>query len=216
MPIQFECESCHKLIEVDDEWAGRLVECPFCRTAVRAPGGHSVERPTMTAAPATPPAPYPVDLPGMDRPRFDDAAPMYPGDEGGRGPRQTNRLAVVGLVLACLGVALFLGLSVFVVFKAAAAMAPPGAGFEETAEYIDNMDPEEFQNQVQKIIMDSAERGESWAVMSSLGILAGGGFWLAGLICSLIAVTRQKWRWVAVMGLLVSAAPLMFIVLSAL
>jgi hypothetical protein len=42
MAIQFSCVSCGQLIEIDDEWALRLVECPYCHDTVTAPSASSV------------------------------------------------------------------------------------------------------------------------------------------------------------------------------
>src|SRR5262245_2960093 len=37
MAIQFHCPGCGQPIEVDDEWASKLVACPYCRRTVSAP-----------------------------------------------------------------------------------------------------------------------------------------------------------------------------------
>lgn len=37
MPIQFPCQICQRLIEVDDELARAQVACPFCKATVTAP-----------------------------------------------------------------------------------------------------------------------------------------------------------------------------------
>lgn len=37
MAIQFHCPSCQNAIEVDDQWSGQQVSCPYCRTTVAAP-----------------------------------------------------------------------------------------------------------------------------------------------------------------------------------
>ena len=213
MPIQFDCESCRKLIEVDEEWAGQLVECPFCRNAVRAPGARHGARPVVTA---TPMSPSPVGLGDSDRPRIDAVPPpIYPGEMGRSANRQTNRLAVVGLVLSCVSVGLFTATTVFMVIAAASSMAPQGSSLDEVAKYVDEVDPKVFEEQAQKEIMAAAERREGWIVAAGLAMIASLGLWLAGLICSLVAVTREKWRWVAVMGLVVALAPLVLFVLPA-
>lgn len=41
MAVQFNCSSCGKPIEIDDEFAGQSVTCPYCRTVVRAVAGGS-------------------------------------------------------------------------------------------------------------------------------------------------------------------------------
>ena len=42
MPIQFRCTSCSQPIEIDNEFAGQAVTCPYCEKVVTAP------RPTET------------------------------------------------------------------------------------------------------------------------------------------------------------------------
>lgn len=37
MPIQFACTTCGKPIEIDDEFAGQAVTCPYCRNVMQAP-----------------------------------------------------------------------------------------------------------------------------------------------------------------------------------
>ncbi len=90
MAIRFHCPACSQPIEVDDEWAGRAVACPYCRKTVTAPSqstlGDLSTIPTATPvgfAGAVPPAPYAY-------------APS------------SNPLAVVALVLASVTVGLFL------------------------------------------------------------------------------------------------------------
>jgi len=60
MAIQFACPSCREPIEIDDEWAGQAVTCPYCRHVVNAPttSTWTASRPP-TAMPATPP-PHPL------------------------------------------------------------------------------------------------------------------------------------------------------------
>lgn len=37
MPIRFACPSCQQPIEIDDQWAGQSVACPYCKRVVTAP-----------------------------------------------------------------------------------------------------------------------------------------------------------------------------------
>jgi hypothetical protein len=64
MAIQFQCPSCGQPIEIDDEWAGQEVSCPFCRKVVTAPANstwHATRIPQ--AAPLVLPPP-PFGVPG--------------------------------------------------------------------------------------------------------------------------------------------------------
>ncbi len=50
MPIQFQCSTCGKPIEVDDEFAGQAVTCPYCRKVMNAPTGLVPPAVTSTTA----------------------------------------------------------------------------------------------------------------------------------------------------------------------
>ncbi len=45
MAIQFHCPGCGKPIEVDEEWSGRSVACPYCRNTVLAPAHSTLQPP---------------------------------------------------------------------------------------------------------------------------------------------------------------------------
>ncbi len=42
MAIQFNCPGCQQPVEVDDEWAGEHVACPFCQRVVTAPAESTI------------------------------------------------------------------------------------------------------------------------------------------------------------------------------
>lgn len=64
MPIQFYCISCGKAIEVDDEFAGRTAQCPYCSEVIAVPPTSTLRQATPQAAPvagtAGPAQPPPV------------------------------------------------------------------------------------------------------------------------------------------------------------
>lgn len=95
MSIQFACRSCGRAIEVDDEWAHRLVECPYCHDTVTAPGISSFHAPQVRKV-ETPPA-WPSE--GAVAP----AAPVAPGG---------NAIALVALVLAVAAVGLLIWVTI--------------------------------------------------------------------------------------------------------
>lgn len=82
--IQFACRSCGKAIEVDADWAHRLVECPYCHDTVTAPGMSTATPPTARKVEA--PAGWP------DEPAAQEAHRLSPAP--------TNRIAIVALLLA--------------------------------------------------------------------------------------------------------------------
>jgi hypothetical protein len=62
--IQFTCEHCQQAIEVDDDQGNRLVSCPFCQQAVRAPLESTLPGavpPARPAAEAPPPESAPAE-----------------------------------------------------------------------------------------------------------------------------------------------------------
>lgn len=76
MPIRFLCPSCAQPIEVDEEWGGKLVACPFCEGTVTA-ASQSTLLDTATNAPvATLQRPYsasgPNAAPGVAVAAIDD------------------------------------------------------------------------------------------------------------------------------------------------
>jgi len=194
MAIQFHCVSCGKPIEIDDAWAGRLVECPYCHETITAPAFSTEalpptstgERPAgaVTAAHAgeflPPPAPPPTTLGGA-LPDSATPAPM---------PAR-NVVAAVALVLAC--VALLLGFAAFVGFGIAIQNGV-GASASEA--------------ETQKFIEEAFTKPERWAINMILAMFAAGGFWLAGLVCGIIGVCRPN-RGLAIGALVVSALPIL-------
>ncbi len=46
MAIRFQCSSCSQPIEVDDEWATKVVACPYCRNTIIAPAESTVTDPS--------------------------------------------------------------------------------------------------------------------------------------------------------------------------
>lgn len=73
MAIRFACPSCRQPIEIDDEWAGQSVGCPYCRKVITAPAVSAwpTEQIPMAAPlrqplePIMPPPGYPVSPPAQ-------------------------------------------------------------------------------------------------------------------------------------------------------
>jgi hypothetical protein len=55
LPIQLTCHSCSKRLQIGDQYAGRRVSCPGCKTILTAPG--SLVAPVAASPPAPAPAP---------------------------------------------------------------------------------------------------------------------------------------------------------------
>ncbi len=110
MALQFNCSSCGRPIEVDDELARRQVTCPYCRRVVTAPAADS----------AGVAAEGPAVISGSDA----ALAPMMPAAEDGPAP-PTNWPATVALLCAAGTVLCFAAASV-IVARIAFDVAPDG------------------------------------------------------------------------------------------
>lgn len=103
MSIQFECPSCSKPIEVDDEYAGQTAACPYCRKVVSIPSVTTLAPRANTAARPMGPA-LPAETAGPS-----DSAPL----ELHLGPKLTPRqraalsYANYGLICSALTVLIF-------------------------------------------------------------------------------------------------------------
>lgn len=92
MAIQFACPSCREPIEIDDEWAGQAVSCPYCRHVVNAPT-------TSTWTAARPPTAAPVtSLPRS----IEGGIPAVAAGGSGGSPRWALTLAITGCLMCCL------------------------------------------------------------------------------------------------------------------
>src|SRR5262245_61998232 len=97
MPIQGKCHGCGKLLQVAEEFAGRVARCPHCGAAFKVPGAAAtppagsplaetaVATPVSPAAPALPPyeSHRPTDIPAM--PPAAPATTVSPLDAGDMG-----------------------------------------------------------------------------------------------------------------------------------
>ena len=118
MAIRFQCSLCAQPIEIDDEWASKLVACPYCRKTVTAPAESTLDEnatvPTATPLAGTGTAPLPgmgaaaLASPGATPLVDPGAAPPYPQAYAADpdASAQPNPLATVALVLGCILVAL--------------------------------------------------------------------------------------------------------------
>lgn len=102
MPIRFPCPACRQPLEVDDEWGGQTVACPYCRRVVTAPRNSTWptgEIPIASAVRGTASNEPSAAVPGWAPP---------PPPAGGTGSAQPShaRHAEKALVLAVIGAGL--------------------------------------------------------------------------------------------------------------
>jgi hypothetical protein len=220
MSIQFDCVACGKRIEIDDAWGGRLVECPYCRDTITAPAystGNAPEEHPSTGHPSTghPNTERPGFAPTSESPAEPAASPTgthdatnstfsphgvphfepshstpWPQAQMAPPVRESNKLAIVALVLAC--VSILLGI---------AAMIPIVGAISN------NLGVDAKPEEVNAFFEKAAADGAPWMIKVSLYMLAGFGMWVAGLVCACVAVRRKTLRGVAIAALVVIGFP---------
>ncbi len=179
MAIQFLCPACSQPIEIDQEWSGRPVACPYCRKTVVAPETSTFDAPTVT------PQATPIG-----------AALHWPAEGGLRPvPAAGNPLALWALGLAAASL-------VFCLYFQWATVP----------RMIQLAGPEATPEQMQQALFKQISGGQmpGWLIAGSAAIVACLAFWVAGLVCGLIAVTRPGRRRLAYAGLGLSGLTLFF------
>jgi hypothetical protein len=161
MAIQFNCPGCRQPVEVDDEWAGQHVACPFCQRVVTAPAASTINA-------------LQDDLPPTAR-RLSPTGPGGTIATGAAAPPRYNRMAVIGFGLSL--AAIFLLILGQIMLQFMVDQLDPNSTFEEQHKKTMELysDPE------------SAGRMALGAVSVCLSVTC----WLAGVIFSAIAATRK-------------------------
>jgi len=185
MSIQFLCVSCRQPIEIDDQWAMKVVECPYCHEQVTAPASSTYQpgEPLVARGVAGGPPSAVMSAPA--------AGPMTP-----ERTRSGNAVAVASLVLSGLSLLLFVVFMGLMGAKLSSMKMSPSAT------------PEQQVQDAQQFVLDAAEKGEPWvftAIFLMIGALA---CWPAGVICGLIGVSKPVRRGYAITGLVAAAIPL--------
>ncbi len=188
MSIQFECPSCRNPIEIDDEWGGQAVACPYCRKSVTAPHSSTFAPPeTLPSARAVPDAtPWGSDQ-GWGGPASTDqqirgSAPEFPAS--------SNIVAVWALILSIASNISFIAVSIL--------MAPRIIDIVG-----ENIAPDEAKIQLEQYVSEQLKTHNQlpdWMVMCGFLLLLVGVCWVSGLICSLVALRspfRRKFVYVA-------------------
>ena len=175
MDVRFQCPACDQPIEVDGEWAGAAVACPYCQKTVTAPAS-STFQPNVPPPTAQPLAGAPGAYPGVATPGVYSAIPP-----GGR-----NTVAVVALSLA---VAALLSAGALRV-----VLSSNAAEFRELAE-IASASTSFADSQAAFMGWIQKQGGvPTWLLLFYLFIFLGLGTWVASLICSIVAVRRPVRR----------------------
>jgi len=194
MSIQFLCVSCRKPIEVDDQWAMKVVQCPYCQDQVTAPGvsTYHPEAPTMARQVADVTSP-----PGSSYsqgPPYAPSHPQYSHLDQAQSPPRSNVVAFVSLVLAVLALVLFIWGSTMVINQVSPVLQQGGSVPEQQAA-------------MEKFLVEAAERQAPWIINASFLALGGVASWIAAVVCGLIGISRPTRRGSAIAGLIVAAIP---------
>ncbi len=173
MPIRFACPSCQQPIEIDDQWAGQSVGCPYCKRVIAAPresvwpaGEVPMAKPAGPNL-APPPPPFQAALP--------EGPGVRPVSARGNSARAGLRLALLGGLLWLVG---FLSVMVSTM-RLVMHEAGPQATMEEV-----NRKAQEF------IQQGRIETSSFTVAVVLLGLLCA----LAGLVLGARALIRHEHR----------------------
>ncbi|MBN1341347.1 MAG: hypothetical protein JXQ73_01630 [Phycisphaerae bacterium] len=190
MAIQFPCPSCQQPIEIDDVHGGRQVSCPYCHNVVTSPTESTLQvgpeggQPGPTEArPLTPSAHGPQIPPSIGVPA------------GAQGPVWTEPIPavstptpaspgrnLVGIVSIACGVAA-LGLYLTTAFIMIAHLQDLGFAGQGPLN----------QAEIQKTMMKLMEKPDEnpWIMTMVMCFLCAVVAWAAGLICSIIGMSKR-------------------------
>ena len=184
MAIQFPCPACGQPIEIDSEWGGKTVECPYCRKTVTAPRGS-----TYHPAPETPVA-YPAARTiGFEAISEAPAVPQH------LQPTERNLVAVWALVFSLSCLACYI--------TGIVILAPHADELEPFAEMRDEGKSVSEMSQAFTEHWQGALPG--WMVGAVLVMLMAFMLWLAGVGCAIIGLRRKPRKKFAIAALAVSA-----------
>ncbi|GIK15057.1 MAG: hypothetical protein BroJett003_00210 [Planctomycetota bacterium] len=198
MAIRFLCPSCRQPIETDDEWAEKLVACPFCRATVCAPTLSTLGPiEAATDVPGARPA-WSPDVPWADAEATFSGPPRIAfGEDPARKDANARRLATIAIVLAALSIATFTAMSLI--------LAPHREElFAFTKEFQDGGSVMQAQKRMMDDLMSRPGGIPSWYVASSVAMWLGMLLWLPALILTILGMRRAAARGRAVTAMLLS------------
>lgn len=162
MAVQFSCPACRQPIEVDDDWAGQHVACPFCQRVVTAPT-QSTLRSIETTVPPSARKLSPTSTSPISQPQVGHRSSF-------------NTLAAVGF--GCSVAALLLFFVVGILWQFFVDELGPEVQLDA-----------QTQQEFLRLANDPQYRGRFIGGMAAFCLSAL--CWLAGLIICAIAVTRR-------------------------
>lgn len=178
MPIQFRCAGCSQPIEVDNQFAGKSAQCPYCQRVITVPAETTLDAvPPIPARPAAgtgtpPPIPIaPPPFPGIGGTNLPEsvATPRSlhadPREDSARG------FGNFALIFVGLALALLIAQVIFSVAGLTSEMARLGTT---------NPTPEQMQGIMQKLAMEKpllAAFGVGSLFFGMLGLILGAVSW---------------------------------------
>jgi hypothetical protein len=192
MALRFACPSCQQPIEIDDEWAGKSVGCPYCKKVVTAPT-------SSTWPPEQIPVATPVGSAFQPPSPPDERAGYWPG----RVQPATSvapwalTLSITSAILAVFAAAVWV-LTIFGLAMQTAAMKKLGP----------NPTPEQVQKAMPEAMQEITAGGHMpKSPLSTAAAIVGGLCGIGGLALAIRALLwQQPRRGMAITACVISAA----------
>jgi len=192
MAIQFQCPACSQPIEIDPEWGGKAVVCPYCHKTVTAPRESTYDNSVPQA---------PVARRAPNRPAFEavSAAPAVPQYVQ---PHGRNLVAVWALVLSLSSLACLITGSMILFMNL------------NEPDRLANMNAEgKSYTEISEAVMEQLQDMPPGSLIGvGLVVLLAFGLWVAGVVCGIIGVRREPRRKFAIAALVVSGLVFLLVV----
>lgn len=196
MAIRFQCGGCNQPIEVDDEWGGRVVACPYCRRVASAPSVSTLD--PVDAIPVASPmsmsptagSMIPPAVPGLSR-----GSPIV--------APQGNAFAVTAFALSLVLVAVTLAFITLL-----ASHRDEYAAFERQIQEAAQSGQSMF-DAAMKIGQSNAGAAPGWLMLAGFLQLAAMANWVTSVVLAIIGLRRPHRRGLAVAALLICVAVLL-------
>lgn len=208
MAIQYQCESCRRPIEVDDEYAGRVAACPYCGHSGAVPEASTwrPERPTGAGPVSAGPVRIDENAGQEPAPIVREHAPGISPFPPPPPPQQPGSAALGNYALICSLIVVVLMAAMFVkMMSVYIAEAQPMLA-SQPATQPTTQQVEEIQKAVFANLGDTP-----WFTAASLGAMF---FSLAGLILAIIGWRSGRGVWRCIVSCIICAPIIGCVVMS--
>ena len=179
MAIRFQCGSCNQPIEVDDQWGGRTVACPYCKSTITAPFESTLG--DLSDIPAASP---------VTSGEIDSSAPV-----NAQSNESSNVVALVALILAMIVIAL-IGLGTMIAAPHALEMKQIARELEEAQDSAGSA--------TKAIIQYAQSHGgdlPTWMFMLGMIHIVTMAISVAAIVCGIVGLRHARRRRMAVAAL---------------